>query len=95
MPARSLPARPALLAATALLAAMSAIRAYGPWHVMASRHGIWITPEARPSCPRCHGAGGWWDGDPSQPDMEACGCWADRRALRIPLLPYRPEDAPF
>ncbi|MFF4771062.1 hypothetical protein ACFY1V_31595 [Streptomyces sp. NPDC001255] len=86
-----------LLVLTAALAIPAAVlvRTAGPWRLMASRHGIWITPEARPSCPRCHGAGGWWDGDPSQPDMEACGCWADRRSLRIRLLPYRPEDAPF
>ncbi|MGW3491371.1 hypothetical protein [Streptomyces sp. NPDC001054] len=83
----------ALAAPTAAAALL--VHAAGPWHVYASRHGIWVTPEPRRSCPRCHGAGGWWDGDPSRSDMEQCGCWADRRSLHVRLLPYRKDDAPF
>nr|WP_202524945.1 hypothetical protein [Streptomyces sp. SID4926] len=83
------------MAAALAVPAAVLVRTAGPWRLMASRHGIWITPEPRPSCPRCHGAGGWWDGDPTFPDMEACGCWAGRRSLSIPLLPYRVGPAPF
>ncbi|WP_231655601.1 hypothetical protein, partial [Streptomyces clavuligerus] len=52
----------------------------------ADRHRIEIAARPRPACPQCHGNGGWWT-DGAFPDMEACSCWADRRELRIRLLP--------
>ncbi|MFK0112523.1 hypothetical protein [Streptomyces sp. NPDC091217] len=69
----------------------------GHWRLSCSRHGIWLEPQARPDCPDCHGAGGWWTSGP-YPGMEACGCWSDRRELFLPLLP-RPtvpyDEPPF
>ncbi|WST82735.1 hypothetical protein OG762_51920 (plasmid) [Streptomyces sp. NBC_01136] len=62
----------------------------------ADRHRINLTPVARRSCPDCRGAGGWWVGG-ANPEMEACGCWSDRRELRIRLLPVPawPDEPPF
>ncbi|MEK8141741.1 hypothetical protein NKH18_01215 [Streptomyces sp. M10(2022)] len=62
----------------------------------ADRHRIHFTPVARRSCPDCRGAGGWWTGGPF-PEMEACGCWSERREVRIRLLPIPawPDEPPF
>ncbi|MER6441299.1 hypothetical protein ABT275_33680 [Streptomyces sp. NPDC001185] len=63
----------------------------------ADRYRIELKPRPRRSCPDCRGAGGWWV-DGTNPEMEACGCWSDRRALRVPLLPIRagwPDEPPF
>ncbi|MFD4224738.1 hypothetical protein [Streptomyces griseus] len=66
------------------------------WKMAADRHRIHVTALPRPDCPRCHGAGGWW-GDGANPEMEACGCWANRPELRIrPLpIPAWPDEPPF
>ena len=68
-----------------LAAATVALKA-GHWDLYADRHRIHLTPVACRSCSRCHGDGGWWVGG-ANPETEACGCWADRRELRIRLLP--------
>ncbi|WP_318265286.1 NUDIX domain-containing protein [Streptomyces halstedii] len=52
-----------------------------------------VTARPRPSCPRCHGEGGWWIGG-AFPEMEACGCWSDRREIPIRLLPVPGWDEP-
>ncbi|MFJ5787910.1 hypothetical protein [Streptomyces hydrogenans] len=60
------------------------------------RYRLELTPQPRPGCPDCHGDGGWWAAGPD-PDMEACGCWTDRRGLYLSLLP-RPagwDEPPF
>ncbi|WP_406416570.1 hypothetical protein [Streptomyces sp. NBC_00842] len=76
-------------------AAAVALKA-GHWKLHADRHRIELAPVARRSCPDCRGAGGWWTGGPF-PEMEACGCWAMRRELRIRLLPVPawPDEPPF
>ncbi|MFF9025699.1 hypothetical protein [Streptomyces eurythermus] len=76
----------ALLAVTA--APALAVVAVGRWNLHIDRNHVEITARPRPSCPCCHGKGGWWTSGPF-PQMEACGCWSDRRTLRIPLRPAR------
>lgn len=80
------------LTATAAAIALKA----GHWRLTCSRHGIWLEPLPRCSCPDCRGAGGWWVGG-ANPEMEACGCWSNRRELRIRLLPVPawPDEPPF
>ncbi|MFI1004921.1 hypothetical protein ACIP10_36075 [Streptomyces galbus] len=81
--------RTLLLATAAVpLAVVTAAAALKVGHLKlyADRHRIEITARPRSGCPRCHGRGGWWAGG-AFPEMEACGCWAGRRALRIRLLP--------
>ncbi|MBK3521962.1 hypothetical protein JHN54_09885 [Streptomyces sp. MBT70] len=90
-----------MLAAAVPLAAVTAAAALRASHLKlyADRHRIELMPQPRRSCPDCRGAGGWWVGD-ANPEMEACGCWSDRRTLRIPLRPARrvepwPDEPPF
>ena len=93
-------ARTALLLAAAVpltvTAAAVTLRA-GHWRMTCSRHGIWLEPLPRPDCSDCRGAGGWWVGG-ANPEMEPCGCWAERRELFLRLLP-RPtvpyDEPPF
>ncbi|MEV7617034.1 hypothetical protein [Streptomyces sp. NPDC089799] len=84
-----------LLAAAVPLAAATAAAARKASHLAlhADRHRIEITARPRPDCPRCHGEGGWWVGG-AFPEMEACGCWAHRRELRIRLWPVPAWDEP-
>ncbi|MFF7705372.1 hypothetical protein [Streptomyces lydicus] len=84
-----------LLAAAVPLAAATAAAALRAGHLKlyADRHRIEITARPRPGCPRCHGEGGWWIGG-AFPEMEPCGCWSDRRELRIRLLPIRAWNEP-
>ncbi|MFC8878474.1 hypothetical protein [Streptomyces ardesiacus] len=91
--------RAALLLTAVPLAAATAVAALkaGHWRLCADRHRIELKPRPRRSCPDCGGAGGWWGGG-ANPEMEACGCWSDRRELRIRLLPVRdpwPDEPPF
>jgi hypothetical protein len=90
-----------LLAAAVSLTAATAAAVFKASHLKlyADRHRIEITARPRPNCPDCRGEGGWWVGG-AFPEMEACGCWSDRRELRIPLLPVRavdpwPDEPPF
>ncbi|MEW1753425.1 hypothetical protein [Streptomyces angustmyceticus] len=87
-----------LLAAAVPLAAATAAAALqtGHWQLYADRHRIELTPLPRRSCPGCRGEGGWWVGG-ANPEMEACGCWSDRRELRVRLLPVPawPDEPPF
>ncbi|MDQ0701021.1 hypothetical protein [Streptomyces sp. W4I9-2] len=92
-------ARTAVLVAAAVpvtAAAAAAVLNAGHWKLHADRHRIHLTPVARRSCHDCRGAGGWWVDGPF-PEMEACGCWSERRELRIRLLPVpaRPDEPPF
>ncbi|MCX5166188.1 hypothetical protein OOK39_44950 [Streptomyces sp. NBC_00264] len=84
-----------LLAAAVPLAAATAAAALKASHfkLYADRHRIEITARPRPGCPHCHGEGGWWTGG-AFPEMEACGCWSDRRELRIRLRPAPAWDEP-
>ncbi|MGV9342876.1 hypothetical protein [Streptomyces sp. NPDC003688] len=92
-------ARTALLLATAVpltvTAAAVALKA-GAWKLTLGRHAIWLTPRPRPNCLSCRGEGGWW-GDGPNPEMEACGCWANRPELRVRILPVPawPDEPPF
>ncbi|WP_331759939.1 hypothetical protein OG422_31260 (plasmid) [Streptomyces sp. NBC_01525] len=61
--------------------------------VYADRHRIKITALPLPTCPDCHGEGGCWIAG-AFPEMEACGCWADRRELHVRLLPLTAWDEP-
>ncbi|MEV5204407.1 hypothetical protein [Streptomyces sp. NPDC053720] len=94
MTARHLRAALLLTAAVPLAAATAAatLRA-SHLKLYADRHHIEITAQPRPNCPRCHGEGGWWTGD-AFPEMEACGCWSDRREFRMRLLPGPAWDEP-
>ncbi|MFJ6628928.1 hypothetical protein ACIQMS_26840 [Streptomyces albidoflavus] len=78
--------------ATATVAALRT----GRWRLYADRHRIELKPQPRRSCPDCRGTGGWWV-DGANPEMEACGCWANRRELCVRLLPVPawPGRAPF
>ncbi|MFD4543565.1 hypothetical protein [Streptomyces bauhiniae] len=67
--------------------------AAGRWRLYADRHRIELTPRPRRSCPACRCAGGWWTGG-AFPEMEACGCWAHRRELRVRLLPIPALNGP-
>ncbi|MFD8731984.1 hypothetical protein [Streptomyces sp. NPDC059611] len=85
-----------LIAAAAVpvaLAAAAAVLKADRWQLYADRHHIHLTPVARRSCPDCRGAGGWWADGPF-PEMEACGCWSERREIRIRLLPVPAWDEP-
>ncbi|WP_327259841.1 hypothetical protein [Streptomyces sp. NBC_01240] len=78
-----------LMAAAAVplaLAAAATVLKAGHWELYADRHRIELAPRPRRSCPDCRGAGGWWVGG-ANPEMEACGCWATWRDLRVRLLP--------
>ncbi|GAA2733403.1 hypothetical protein [Streptomyces nogalater] len=100
MTTRHLRAALMLAAAVPLAAARAAaMLKAGHWRLYADRHRIELMPRPRRSCPDCRGAGGWWGGG-ANPEMEACGCWAGRRTLRITLLPERstdpwPDEPPF
>ncbi|MEU4181477.1 hypothetical protein [Streptomyces sp. NPDC026589] len=92
-------ARTALLVAAAVpvtVVAAAAVLKASHWKLYADRHRIHLTPVARRSCPDCRGAGGWWVDGP-YPETEACGCWSERRELRIRLLPVPawPDEEPF
>lgn len=92
-------ARTAVLVAAAVpvaVAAAAAVLKAGHWELYADRHRIHLTPVARRSCSDCRGAGGWWTGG-ANPEMEACGCWSNRRELRIRLLPLpaTADEPPF
>lgn len=84
-----------LLAAAVPLAAATAAAALRAGHLKlyADRHRIELKPQPRRSCPDCRGEGGWWTGG-AFPEMEACGCWADRPELRVRLLPVPAWDEP-
>ena len=91
--------RTAVLVAAAvpvMVAAAAAVLEAGRWRLYADRHRIELTPRPRRSCPDCRGAGGWWV-DGANPEMEACGCWATRRELRIRFQPVAawPDEPPF
>ncbi|MDP9607776.1 hypothetical protein [Streptomyces demainii] len=87
MTTRHLRAALLLAAAVPLTAATAAaVLTVGHWRLHADWHRIELTPRPRRSCPDCRGAGGWWVGG-ANPEMEACGCWADRPELRVRLLP--------
>ncbi|MEW2497558.1 hypothetical protein AB0942_29085 [Streptomyces nodosus] len=96
MTTRRLRAALLLAAAVPLAAATAAVtlRA-GHWRLYADRHRIELKPQPRRSCRDCRGAGGWWV-DGANPEMEACGCWSDRRELCVRLLPVPawPDDEP-
>ncbi|WP_236246884.1 hypothetical protein [Streptomyces sp. CC210A] len=87
-----------LLAAAVPLAVATAAAALKAGHLAlhADRHRIELTPLPRPSCPDCRGEGGWWV-DGTDPEMEACGCRANRPNWRIRLLPVPawPDEPPF
>jgi hypothetical protein len=89
--------RAALLFTAVPLAAATVAAALRVSHLKlyADRHRIELTPRPRRSCPDCRGAGGWWAGG-ANPEMEACGCWSDRRELRVRLLPVAawPDNEP-
>ncbi|MDX2855157.1 hypothetical protein [Streptomyces scabiei] len=92
-------ARTAVLVAATVpvtVIAAAAVLEVGHWKLYVDRHRIHLTPVARRSCPDCRGAGGWWVGG-ANPEMEACGCWSDRRELRIRLLPLpaTADEPPF
>ncbi|MCT9094199.1 hypothetical protein N4G70_35970 [Streptomyces sp. ASQP_92] len=65
----------------------------GHRRLYADRHRIELKPRPRRSCPDCRGAGGWWTSGPFL-EMEACGCWSERRELRVRLLPVAAWDEP-
>ncbi|MFJ8856442.1 hypothetical protein [Streptomyces sp. NPDC102437] len=94
MSARHLRAALLLAAAVPLTVATAAVvlRA-SHLKLYADRHRIEITAQPRPDCPPCRGEGGWWTGG-AFPEMEACGCWSDRREIRIRLLPVPGWDEP-
>ncbi|MFE4258231.1 hypothetical protein [Streptomyces sp. NPDC056883] len=92
-------ARTAVLVAAAVpvtVAAAAAILKAGHWQLHADRYRIELQPRPRRSCTDCRGAGGWWTGG-AFPEMEACGCWATRRELRIRLRHGAawPDEPPF
>ncbi|MFE0580235.1 hypothetical protein [Streptomyces sp. NPDC058874] len=92
-------ARTGVLAAVAVpvtVAAAAVVLGAGRWRLYADRHRIELKPQPRRSCPDCRGEGGWWV-DGANPEMEACGCWANRRELRVRLLPVPawPDEPPF
>ncbi|WP_327713764.1 hypothetical protein OG912_38400 (plasmid) [Streptomyces sp. NBC_00464] len=94
MTARHLRGALLIAAAVPLVAATAvAVLRAGRLKLYADRHRIEITAQPRPGCPRCHGEGGWWTGG-AFPEMEACGCWSERREIRIRLLPVPALDEP-
>ncbi|MCX5355787.1 hypothetical protein [Streptomyces mirabilis] len=68
------------------VAATAAVLKAGRWQLYADRHRIHLVPVACRSCPHCRGGDGWWVGG-ANPEVEACGCWSERRELRIRLQP--------
>ncbi|MCE0446815.1 hypothetical protein LT493_26160 [Streptomyces tricolor] len=92
--------RAALLLAALPAAAAGAVAVAleaGHRRLYVDRHRIELTPQPRRFCPDCRGDGGWWV-DGANPEMEACGCWANRPTLRLRLLPVRaawPDEPPF
>ncbi|MGA5564289.1 hypothetical protein ACPCUV_24430 [Streptomyces platensis] len=96
MTARRLPAALLFAAVPVAVATATAVLKAGNWVLFVDRHRIELIPKARRSCSRCHGEGGWWVGG-AFPEMEACGCWSDRRELRIRLLPIPAwrDEPPF
>ncbi|WP_301129076.1 hypothetical protein [Streptomyces cacaoi] len=76
--------RGAVLLAAVPLAAATAAAALKARHLKfyADRHRIELKPQPRRSCPDCRGAG---------------GCWANRRELRVRLLPIPawPDEPPL
>ncbi|MCX4581395.1 hypothetical protein OHB41_51545 [Streptomyces sp. NBC_01571] len=84
-----------LAAAPAVVAVTAAVLTAGHRTLYADRHRIELAPRSRRSCPDCRGAGGWWTSGPF-PEMEACGCWSNRRTLRLPLFHAAwPDEPPF
>ncbi|MYW08593.1 hypothetical protein GT034_09595 [Streptomyces sp. SID2563] len=87
-----------LLAAIPVTVAAAAVATLKASHLRlhADRHHIALQPRPRRSCPDCRGAGGWWTGGPD-PEMAACGCWSERRELRIQLRAVSawPEEPPL
>ncbi|MET9694294.1 hypothetical protein ABZY81_38745 [Streptomyces sp. NPDC006514] len=85
-----------VVAVPALVAAATSVLKSGRWQLYADRLRIELTPRPRRSCPDCRGEGGWWV-DGAHPEMEACGCWANRPTWRIRLLPVPawPDEHPF
>ncbi|MFI5726916.1 hypothetical protein [Streptomyces cyaneofuscatus] len=77
------------------LAAAAIVLKAGHWRLHADWHRIHLTPVAAAPALTA-GARGWWVDRPF-PEMEACGCWSERRELRIRLLPVpaRPDEPPF
>lgn len=73
-----------VLAAALIPTAVAIAFKAGHWQVETHRHYVTVTPRPRPRCTTCRGAGGVWTSGPF-PEMEACGCWSERRHLRIPL----------
>ncbi|MEV5011784.1 hypothetical protein ACIQFZ_38675 [Streptomyces sp. NPDC093064] len=92
------PIRMAAVAAAVPVTAAVAAAALkvGRWSLHINRYRLRVTPVPARSYRDCHGTGGWWTNGP-HPEMEACGCWADRRHLRILLLPLPPaaDEPPF
>ncbi|MFE7948234.1 hypothetical protein [Streptomyces sp. NPDC057426] len=93
MTARRLRVALLLGAIPAAIATAAAVLKAGHRTLNINRHRIEITAQPRPNCPRCHGDGGWWVGG-AFPEMEACGCWADRREFRVQLVPVPAWNEP-
>ncbi|WP_406351247.1 hypothetical protein OHB56_01890 [Streptomyces sp. NBC_01635] len=93
MTARHLHAALLLAAVVPLAAATAAALKASHLKLYADRHRIEITARPWPGRPHCRGEGGWGTGG-AFPETEACGCWSDRRELRIPLLPVPAWDEP-
>ncbi|MGP3990868.1 hypothetical protein [Streptomyces sp. 3N207] len=93
---RARTAVPLAAVAPAVVGAVALALKAGRWRLYADRHRIELTPRPRRACPDCRGAGGWRVGG-ANPEMEACGCWAMRRELRIGLLPLpaTADEPPF
>lgn len=55
--------------------------AYVTW----PRPRVVLADTPRPDCPDCLGEGGWYDGQPADPDDApyevTCDCWGSRRTL--------------
>ncbi|MEU5443669.1 hypothetical protein [Streptomyces griseofuscus] len=89
--------RAALLPAVVpLAAATAAALRVGHRRLYADRHRVELKPQPRHFSPDCRGAGGWWVGG-TNPEMEACGCWANRPELCVRPLPFPawPDQPPF
>ncbi|MFD5820234.1 hypothetical protein [Streptomyces sp. NPDC127038] len=85
--------RGTLLAAAIVPAVAMVVLKVGRWQVDVDRKHMTVTPRPRRNCTTCRGAGGVWTSG-SFPEMEACGCWSERRHLRIPLR-YTPATDPW
>ncbi|MFK0016192.1 hypothetical protein [Streptomyces sp. NPDC091027] len=90
--------RTTLLLAAAIPLAVATAAALKAGHLAphADRHRIELTPRPRRSCSDCRGEGGWWV-DGANPEMKACGCWANRPTRHVRLLPVPawPDEPPF